>query len=1103
MTQPQRTASDPKHSVWVSASAGTGKTKVLTDRVLRLLLDDVPIQKILCLTFTTAAAAEMATRIQTRLGEWVTLPEAKLKEELETLTGIAPTPALITRVRTLFAEILDAEEGLRIQTIHSFCQSLIQRFPLEAGVTPYSQVIDEATAKELLEEAKLRLLRGSYPTQDYRAEEAMRAISWRVAESSFAELVEEIVGNSNKFIYMFQHHNIDELADIIYDTLGAAPHITPEMIIEKTCLDGSFDSEGLKQLSHAWLNGSKAEAERGQKLANWLIKSHNERMGGYADYCSVFLTKEGKTFAKSLLNKATLERYPATEMVLQHEASRLHTAEEHRKSQHCTIFSLHILHIAEALLAIYSDLKKQKGFLDYNDLIHIGTTLISDTEASAWILYKLDGGIDHILVDEAQDTSPAQWDIVTALSAEFFSGDNANTTSRSLFVVGDEKQSIYSFQGADPRKFHAMQEEFSNRAAQAMQSWQTIPLDLSFRSTESVLRAVDTVFAPPELRQAISPSQPVQHEAHRKGHAGIVEIWPAFKLEAEEEMQPWPLPNQRQANVTSASMLAEHIADTIAGWLQSKRLLASQNRPITPGDIMILVRSRNDFVHDVVRALKKRHIPVSGTDRMALLNHIAIMDLVALGHFLLLPQDDLTLATVLKTPLIGLSEEALFTLAHRRSGTLWDNLKQKQDDPTFNNAYNYLSSLLGSVDNSTPFALFNEILETKQGRKAFIQRMGHEVNDPLDEFISLALTYERSFTPSLQGFLHWLETSQVVIKRDMEQGIDQVRIMTIHASKGLQAPIVFLPDNMQLPKQKEKLIWAGGLAFWTGGKKYENDICDALRDAHKTATLQEYYRLLYVAMTRPEDELYICGYQGKNKPPEQCWHSEVSKALEPIAEKTPHALRLASPQEAPARIARKVTTNNQAIPIPAHFLTPAPKEIQPHFFAASHYQENTSPVSEQQRHAMLRGTIIHRLLEFLPNLPPERRIINATSFLQHYRHDFTTGAFTQLLQDVTQLLENPDYAFLFTSHSQAEVPVIGTVNGQKLAGQIDRLVIENDRVWIIDYKTMPHPPKGKEDIPPAYLNQLALYKALISPAFPGKTIHCALLWTATLRWDVL
>lgn len=1107
----QHLASSPEHSVWVAASAGTGKTKVLTDRVLRLLLQGVPPEKILCLTFTNAAAAEMASRIQKRLGEWVMLPEAMLIRQLEQLTGTMPLPSLVVRVRMLFSEVLEAPEGLNIQTIHAFCQSLIHRFPLEAGVSPASQVIDEAIARELLEEAKLRLLRGLYKQTDSIAEEAIAALSWRLAESSFTGLMEEIVSKSGVFASLFEQYPITELETKVYASLNAIPGISAEAVIEMAC-SGNLPEEALKLLAQAWLNGTDTEAKRGGKLSKWVALPIALRIQEYASYRAIFFTQEGLP-AKKLLTKATLERCPNAEIILQQEQTRLFQLEEARKSQHCAILSLHVLHIAKSLLTIYQDIKSQRGFLDYNDLIHIGTALINDPDASAWILYKLDGGIDHILVDEAQDTSPAQWDIVTALSTEFFSGNSEGTTSRSLFVVGDEKQSIYSFQGADPKKFHSMHTQLAARAVQAKQSWHNIALDRSFRSTEAVLQAVDAIFAHPTLHQAISPSSPVQHTAHRQGHAGRVELWSPFVTEHTAPIEAWPLPTHYQTSATADSLLAEKIADTIAYWVQSRRILEAKNRPITPGDVLILVRKRSAFVDNMVRALKKRHIPVSGADRMRLTEHIAIMDIMALGKFLLLPQDDLTLATVLKTPLIGLSEEALFTLAYGREASLWETLKEKGLQPSSHNeeyhhAYLYLSSVLSHTDFTTPFALFSDILEVRGGREAFIRRLGHEANDALDEFLSLALNYSQHYTPSLQGFLHWLETSQVEVKRDMEQGADQVRIMTVHGSKGLQAPIVFLPDTMQVPTRKDMLLWAEGMMFWTDAKENRNSIYTSFHEANKTEEMNEYYRLLYVALTRAEDELYICGHGGKNKPPETCWYLVAQQGLNQaegvqILEATEAGqpiLRLVSEQTTMLPSHTDKIHNAEMLALPDYFLIPAPQETMPEMHNPSRIftQDITSPIAQEQQLASLRGTLIHRLLEFLPSLPEDQRETKARKFLAPYREIFPAEAFDALFADVVRLITHPSYAWLFAGQSRAEVAVVGIVDGQAVAGQIDRLVVAENEVWVIDYKTTPNPPVSVTAIPQNYREQLKSYHALIVPLYPGKKVRCVLLWTTTL-----
>lgn len=876
MTKTQYQASNPLSSVWLAASAGTGKTKVLTDRVLRLLLEGVDASHILCLTYTSAAAAEMETRIQSRLSDWVIAADDVLSEQLTGLTGARASAAMLTQARLLFATVLDTPQGLKIQTIHGFCQNLLSRFPLEAGIAPHTKIMDTQTRHVLLNEAKMRLLMAR--KQDKALADAIQALACRLHEGNFLELLETIVNQSIRLDRLLSNTPLETVIARVCAELGVSEGDTEAQVLADYAEQAN--QAGLYACVEALYAGGKTDQKYGQAMKDWLDSDAEGRVIGWESYQSVFIIQSGQARDK-LCSKAIAEGSPAIADMLTHEQNRMLNALERIRSIRTATFTRHVLCLSHALLRHYHQLKQSQGYMDFNDVIHITRRLLTESSAMDWVLYKLDGGIDHILVDEAQDTSPDQWYIITQLLSEFFAGESIEDRVRTLFVVGDEKQSIYRFQGADPLMFQSMQQYYEARAVQSNTLWQSLTLDMSFRSTEAVLRLVDAVCAHPMLTSYLSRmATEIRHHAFRSGQPGKVELWPVIEAGAQEEVAPWPLPIVRRQASDPAVRVAEQIAEAIQQWCQTKRMLPSRGRPVEPGDIMILVRRRNAFVEAMVRALKQRGIPVAGADRLVLTDHIAVMDLIALGEFLLFPQDDLTLATLLKTPLIGLDEEALFALAHGRGEqSLWDRLAERQAD--YPKAYAYLNDMLSRVDAITPFELYSYVLDIRAGRTAFIARMGDEVNDPFDEFLDLALTYEQTHTASLQGFLHWLKTSPVEIKRDMEQAGNEIRIMTIHGAKGLQAPIVFVPDTTQMPYNKPgEFIWKDDVFFWPGARANENALCTALRTQQIQEQTEEYYRLLYVALTRAEDELYITGWQGKAKRPEGCWYNVVAEVIE-------------------------------------------------------------------------------------------------------------------------------------------------------------------------------------------------------------------------------
>ncbi len=554
--------------------------------------------------------------------------------------------------------------------------------------------------------------------------------------------------------------------------------------------------------------------------------------------------------------------------------------------------------MAGAMIAAYEQRKSTRAMLDYEDLIMGMVKLLSREGVAPWVLYKLDGGLDHILIDEAQDTSAEQWQVVAAIAEEFFAGEGASQQRRTIFAVGDEKQSIFSFQGADPREFARMRLHFDQRIRAAKQNLQTVPLNISFRSAQPVLEAVNAVFGVESARAGvvIGGAWP-EHETSRDGQAGLVELWPPVAPAEGEEPAPWELPLEPRPGDSPRQRLALYIAAFIADMIGRGEKLGSQNRAVTAGDFLVLVRRRNAFVDELIRALKARNVAVAGIDRLVLTEHIAVMDLMALGQFLLLPGDDLTLATVLKSPLLNFTEEALFDLAYGRGGqSLWSVLSARSGErPDFATAHRYLSDLLARVDFARPFDLYADLLSRGGGRMALQARLGFEALDPIDEFLALALAYEREHVPSLQGFLHWLANGAVEVKRELDEGArDKVRIMTVHGAKGLQAPIVILPDTTQLPKPQQNLLWlregdedgAEGLLLWSPRKDLDEAVAAEARAEHRARQAEEYRRLLYVALTRAEDRLYVGGWQIGKSVPDDSWYGLIAAGLREKAKAT-------------------------------------------------------------------------------------------------------------------------------------------------------------------------------------------------------------------------
>ena len=747
-------------------------------------------------------------------------------------------------------------------------------------------------------------------------------------------------------------------------------------------------------------------------------------------------------------------------------------------------------------------------------------------------MYKLDLGIDHVLIDEAQDTSAKQWEVIERLTAEFTAGEGARAgVRRSIFAVGDEKQSIYSFQGAAPHRFDEMRRHFRSAHAASGLAFEEIPFLASFRSAPDVLAAVDRVFARPEAFAGLAADPvPTVHEAVRRTAPGWVEIWPLVEPEERPPVEPWDAPFDATSEQSPRVKLARRIAATIDGWLKRGDIVAATGAPIRPGDILVLVRQRGPLFEAIIRALKDAKVEVAGADRMILTEHIAVMDLMSLADALLLPEDDLALAEALKSPLFGFDDEQLFALAHGREGSLRAALRQQAaGNPAFAEAAQALDALAEAARRETPFAFYARLLGAGGGRRKMLARLGPEAADALDEFLALALEYERRHTPSLQGFVGWLRATTPEVKRDMDIVRDEVRVMTVHGAKGLEAPVVILADTTTRPEgpRDPSLLTLGardgdareGPPFvWAGAKQDDVAAVKEARAAARKAAEDEHRRLLYVAMTRAADRLIVCGARGADKPPEGCWYRLVADALVPEAQEVPAEFGSGqvwrwqkfepAPMPAPAPSGERETAPEPLPPWLAQAAAPpagGPRIVRPSTapeWDAAAPSSDPAPRAPETALALQRGRLLHRLLQALPEISPERRAEAARRFLAHARPALDDEARERAVAEALAVLEDPAFAPLFAPGSRAEVPVVGRIAGADgepifVSAQIDRLAVSADEILVGDFKTDLAPPRRSEDIPFAYRRQLALYRAVLNQLYPERPVRAALIFTQT------
>ncbi|MEJ2432752.1 MAG: double-strand break repair helicase AddA [Pseudolabrys sp.] len=1096
-------AASPDHSAFVSANAGSGKTHVLAQRVINLLLRGCDPAKILCITFTKAAAANMASRVFDTLAEWTTLDDAALDEKIRLNTGRKPDDKTRARARRLFASALETPGGLKVQTIHAFSTRLLHQFPFEANVAARFNVLDEASTAQLLERLTLDVLLQASAAPDSALGQALAAAIVVAADQTFKDVVGDAIRERDVISeWIARAGGIEQAIAGLSQSFGLAPDDSAEKVEQDYFAASAIPETKWPALIDVLGAGSANDQKHIAALEAARSATGRERI---ALYLKVFCTSELEP-RKNVITKKLAERHPDWLARLQEEQTRVCALLDKERALAARDRTAALVTIAKEVIDRYGREKERRALLDYDDLIDKTLALFADVSAK-WVLYKLDLGIDHILIDEAQDTSPKQWEIIRAIADEFMPGGSRPNVRRTLFAVGDEKQSIFSFQGAAPRAFDDMRREFERQFTHAELGWKHLRFHHSFRSGANVLGSVDRVFKERDIYLSVTTDEVgiPEHQPLPDAAPGLVELWPLIQPAERKEIEGWDAPFDTESEESPRVRLARRIAEYV------KRRMA---RGLRACEVLVLVRQRGPLFEAVIRALKNEGVPVAGADRLVLTEHIAVMDLMALADRLLLPDDDLALASVLKSPLFGLTEEQLFELAWQREGSLRNSLRDKRGETFFGAVDAELDRLSHQARHLSPFAFFADVLGPRGGRRKFLARLGPEANDALDEFLNLALDYETRETPSLQGFLAWLRAAESEVKRDMEMARDEVRVMTVHGAKGLEANTVILADTTTPPtgpRDPRLLPLAGGALAWATTRADDVPaMAGARHQVHQDAR-DEYRRLLYVAMTRAAERLVVCGTQGKNKIPDGCWYSLVSDALadecvkEPADDGDGEVLRYRKYAAVEPARERTETMAEEAIELPPWLTTDAPAEkpalhsVTPS--SAGEEEAQRPSLSAGATAALLRGALTHRLLQSLPDIPPARRAVAAADYLARAGGRLTTEERDEIAGQVMRLLDHPRFAALYRLGSRAEVPLVGklTLDGRmvRVSGQIDRLVVNADAVLIADFKTNRPAPRRIEEVPPTYVTQLALYRTLLNRLYPSRDVRCALVWTET------
>ncbi|MGI9481663.1 MAG: double-strand break repair helicase AddA [Hyphomicrobiales bacterium] len=1142
----QARASNPQSSSWVSANAGSGKTYVLVNRIVRLLLAGNESHRILCLTYTRAAAAVMESRLFERLSGWIKLSDAELAEEIAGLNAGAAWNGKLEHARQLFTRALETPGGLKIQTIHAFCEGVLQRFPVEAKVTPGFTILDDRTSREWLKSVREKVLADAVLAPDSPRGKALAAVSGITHAGGFEDVLEALLAQRSEVAAAWSTPEKGAAAKQALKTaLGIQEGETVETIAEA----GSkvFPQDLMEEAITAMRTGAKRDNANADAIEQ--IKSSNTGPEKWANILNYFFNKDGAipTSPDFLMSAKTAKSHEdLRERLLDIQAETI-DIEDRRKAAITWQASNGLFTLASEILTEFQSEKRRRGQLDYTDLIIYTRDLLCRAGEGwpAWVMFRLDNGIDHVLIDEAQDTSPRQWEIVNALTQEFFTGEGARPEiDRTVFAVGDRKQSIYSFQGADPDGFDRQRSETSRLARAANEGFEAVNLNVSFRSAKTVLDAVDLVFTGDELAAngvAETTGEWPTHQATRTDADGLVEVWPMVEKPERVDLDPFAPVDQAPASHHHI-LLAQEIAGRIANWLDPETQKAS-GRNVTPGDILILVRNRGILAEALVRALVERNIPVAGADRLQLSNHIAVMDLLALSRAVSLPQDEYSLACVLKSPLVfrddstytacrvqPITDDDLIALAAARKGSLWSALASA--GKPYAQALERLKRWRGLAGYMRPFEFFSYVLGPDRGRALFHNRLGAEADDPIDEFLGLALEFETTHAPSVRGFAEWMSGDDAQIKREMDQAKNEVRVMTVHGAKGLESNIVILPDTNNVPNRRkvDDVLSLGksetnpGVPVWKLKSALQPKIVSDYVEHVIGASLKEENRLLYVAMTRAKNELYVCGAGNMDELDPECWYAKVHGLISRHGSEIENAegdtvsWRMGEPVNSGAVETVQVATPAAIEPWMKEDAPDEPPEPRP--LAPSRLDFDTaagatkakiaetpalSPLDNSENAAFLRGKLIHRLLQTLPDVVPDKRKAAADIFLAQQSAELSEELRNEIARQVFSIIDSDDddLRTLFAPGSLAEVPVtarISEITGPTgapvvISGVIDRLAVGGDVIHLADFKTNRNAPTKPEDADILYIRQLAAYSLALKKIYPDRPVKAWLVWT--------
>jgi len=1194
-------ACNPAFNATVSASAGSGKTWLLITRIVRLLIAGADPGNIIALTFTRKAAGEMQIRLNQRLFAMATADEKMLEQQLQ-MIGCSIDQNNKTIAAGLYEKLIHSLYPIRIQTFHSFCQDILSRFPLEADIPPGFELIEDTSLLE--RQAWQALFDKANPLIKKSA--IKQASDFAPAGQKLVEHLDIIMqfcngpDNTLTALSSFLAHRSDWWA---YTAHTAQPvDFACRALAQSLQLDENLTRDGQKPAAQ-FLNESNTEkllifsnllreiknitSEKHADSIDTALQDEKDSETRFSLIASAFIKKDGEKLIQGRQHSAALEKKLGTENASRFIELHDEIAEKIQRvnEQNKRLLSLKLnsawYFAGHQYVEIFQQLKREMRLLDFTDLEWKCYELLQHADNAHWVQYKIDQRIDHILIDEFQDTNPTQWHLLSPILEEIAAGPEQR--ARSVFLVGDEKQSIYSFRRANP----ALQFMASQWLADNLQARAT-PLDFSRRSSAAIIECVNQIFEQPDIKDIMTGYS--MHDTWLKTLPGQVMLCELFEEDetvrddaandsttsdvAEDSNHATsrqagyfrnPLKQPREISLkTIRHKEAGYIARQILQLKNGHSLITDNNvvRPLEFGDIMILMRNRThiDIYED---ALKQHGIAFIGSKKGGLLDNLEIQDLICLLNTLITPYSDLALAQVLKSPIFNASDEDLILIARENNAAHWyERLLHLAADPEDNTVRPALSEALRRAASLLPRwqqlaeqlpvhdcldRIFSEGNIIKRYVAANRTANREKVAANCQRFLELSLETDSGRYPSITRFLQQLNHLKYYSSNPPEEPLSKsdesrVRLMTIHGSKGLESPVVFLADCNSTSSNRDTYA---SLVRWPAeesrpvnfqlqlNKDNTDQVTQKLQQEKLGEQTREELNLLYVALTRAREQLYISGIKNR-KSNDRSWYQIIASGMENITERETtiddigcrvfrhlayDAVTVTQP-DAPAMPSDTQRNIDQRLlkPIEPQYLNkPAANNmIAPSLFIDEDFATETVPDSEgtaaQQtaldaKTARWRGIIIHRIIEQLCKSKTYPAVkLTVEPIYQQLKADIALlqPAYIEQLdsciQEAVSLFNHADFTAIFNPATDTltynEMPLMYKQGTQTVYGIVDRVIRSENSVQIIDYKSHRFAAtETAENVAEQFATQLQYYADGIRRLWPTHKVRAGILFT--------